>query len=171
MLLCSRPALHCRDNHSMYKAMNDDQIVRLCLWHSRSALLYHKAGGSQCLTGERAAKQETLVGSVSWDWVYFNILSHGAHMLSFFFLTHSSSAEHRLYILPLCECFAGLCLAGLLSIPMLLLYPHAVHTASSTWRWTFPLPPPAGGLIKKWMINRHTVGGSMCSMCCFWMFS
>lgn len=89
MLLCSRPALHCRDNHSMYKAMNDDQIVRLCLWHSRSALLYHKAGGSQCLTGERAAKQETLVGSVSWDWVYFNILSHAAHMLSFFFLTHS----------------------------------------------------------------------------------
>lgn len=106
VLLCSRPALLCRDNHSRDKAMNDDQIVRLCLWHSYSLCFALQAGRSQCLTGEREAwwqfkksKRTTgnTGGSISWDWVTsifcYTPLTH----TSCLFLSHTpSSAEQRL---------------------------------------------------------------------------
>lgn len=78
------------------------------------------------------------------------------HVFSIF-LRAPASAAHKLISLPLCQCFAGLCLTGLCSVAMLLLYPCAVRNASSTWRQHSHCLLQLVVLIKKWMINRQSV--------------
>lgn len=106
VLLCSRPALLCRDNHSRDKAMNDDQNVRLRLWHSYSLCFALQAGRSQCLTGEREAwwqfkspnaQQETLGEASAGTGLLQYSVTHHLYTPPVFLLSHTpSSAEQRL---------------------------------------------------------------------------